>query len=313
MRPHRRCNIVLLCGRTRRRSKSRRTCWSRSTTRCACCRCCATSAGCGSRRPRTELGIAPSTAHRLLAMLVYRGFAVQDEKRMYHPGPAMGAGPAERGLDPRVHRPLPAPHGGPRDLLRRDGQPRDPRRHPGALPVVRRVGRDVARRRPPGPGPPRGIDCGRTDSAGRTARRRPSNSCTYGPRTARRRPRAGRPPPRPTSSTVPAGTVRRPRRRIRRQRAADRGGVAAFGVAIRNRARTAVGAITVSVPPSVITAMRGRGRQMKPAALPAALAGTAGVADQERDPRTRGGHRRPRTLTVVLHRRILYRPGRRPS
>jgi IclR family transcriptional regulator, acetate operon repressor len=45
----------------------------------------------------TELGIAPSTAHRLLAMLVYRGFAVQDEKRLYHPGPAMGAGPAQRG------------------------------------------------------------------------------------------------------------------------------------------------------------------------------------------------------------------------
>jgi DNA-binding IclR family transcriptional regulator len=44
-----------------------------------------------------ELDIAPSTAHRLLAMLVYRGFAVQDEKRMYHPGPAMGAGPAQRG------------------------------------------------------------------------------------------------------------------------------------------------------------------------------------------------------------------------
>jgi IclR family transcriptional regulator, acetate operon repressor len=40
----------------------------------------------------TELGIARSTAHRLLAMLVYRGFAVQDEKRIYHPGPAMGAG-----------------------------------------------------------------------------------------------------------------------------------------------------------------------------------------------------------------------------
>ena len=39
----------------------------------------------------TELGIARSTAHRLLAMLVYRGFAVQDEKRTYHPGPAMGA------------------------------------------------------------------------------------------------------------------------------------------------------------------------------------------------------------------------------
>lgn len=44
-----------------------------------------------------ELHIAPSTAHRLLAMLVYRGFAVQDEKRVYHPGPATGAGPAQRG------------------------------------------------------------------------------------------------------------------------------------------------------------------------------------------------------------------------
>lgn len=44
-----------------------------------------------------ELDIAPSTAHRLLSMLVYRGFAVQDEKRRYHPGPAMGAGPAKRG------------------------------------------------------------------------------------------------------------------------------------------------------------------------------------------------------------------------
>ena len=41
-----------------------------------------------------ELGVAPSTAHRLLAMLVYRGFAVQDESRRYVPGPAMGAGPA---------------------------------------------------------------------------------------------------------------------------------------------------------------------------------------------------------------------------
>jgi DNA-binding IclR family transcriptional regulator len=45
----------------------------------------------------TALDVAPSTAHRLLAMLVYRGFAVQDEKRMYHPGPAMGAGPAKHG------------------------------------------------------------------------------------------------------------------------------------------------------------------------------------------------------------------------
>jgi DNA-binding IclR family transcriptional regulator len=41
-----------------------------------------------------ELGVAPSTAHRLLAMLVYRGFAVQDESRSYVPGVAIGVGPA---------------------------------------------------------------------------------------------------------------------------------------------------------------------------------------------------------------------------
>jgi len=41
-----------------------------------------------------ELGVAPSTAHRLLSMLVYRGFAVQDESRRYLPGPALGVGPS---------------------------------------------------------------------------------------------------------------------------------------------------------------------------------------------------------------------------
>jgi IclR family transcriptional regulator, acetate operon repressor len=41
-----------------------------------------------------ELGVAPSTAHRLLAMLVYRGFAAQDESKRYVPGPALGAAPA---------------------------------------------------------------------------------------------------------------------------------------------------------------------------------------------------------------------------
>jgi len=41
-----------------------------------------------------ELGVASSTAHRLLAMLVYRGFAIQDENRNYLSGPAMGEGPA---------------------------------------------------------------------------------------------------------------------------------------------------------------------------------------------------------------------------
>jgi DNA-binding IclR family transcriptional regulator len=40
-----------------------------------------------------DLGIARSTAHRLLAMLVYRDFAVQGEDRSYRPGPALSAGP----------------------------------------------------------------------------------------------------------------------------------------------------------------------------------------------------------------------------
>lgn len=56
-----------------------------------------------------ELGVAPSTAHRLLAMLIYRGFALQDESRRYLPGPAMGAGPA--GLDwARLLRTVAQPH-----------------------------------------------------------------------------------------------------------------------------------------------------------------------------------------------------------
>ncbi|MHA6803328.1 IclR family transcriptional regulator [Salinifilum ghardaiensis] len=49
-----------------------------------------------------ELGIARSTAHRLLAMLVYRDFAVQDGNRNYVPGPALAAsrlgGPANQHL-----------------------------------------------------------------------------------------------------------------------------------------------------------------------------------------------------------------------
>jgi DNA-binding IclR family transcriptional regulator len=36
-----------------------------------------------------RLGVARSTAHRLLAMLVYRDFAVQDDDRVYHPGPVL--------------------------------------------------------------------------------------------------------------------------------------------------------------------------------------------------------------------------------
>ncbi|MEW2358871.1 IclR family transcriptional regulator [Spirillospora sp. NPDC029432] len=40
-----------------------------------------------------ELGIARSTAHRLLAMLVYRDFAVQDGNHNYLPGPFLAMGP----------------------------------------------------------------------------------------------------------------------------------------------------------------------------------------------------------------------------
>lgn len=40
-----------------------------------------------------ELGTARSTAHRLLSMLVYRDFAVQDDDRGYLPGPALAAPP----------------------------------------------------------------------------------------------------------------------------------------------------------------------------------------------------------------------------
>src|SRR6204780_1449534 len=40
-----------------------------------------------------ELGIARSTAHRLLAMLVYRDFAVRAEDPASRPGPALSARP----------------------------------------------------------------------------------------------------------------------------------------------------------------------------------------------------------------------------
>jgi IclR family transcriptional regulator, acetate operon repressor len=40
------------------------------------------------------LGVSVSTAHRLMAMLVYRGYAVQDSSRRYIPGPALGLRPA---------------------------------------------------------------------------------------------------------------------------------------------------------------------------------------------------------------------------
>jgi DNA-binding IclR family transcriptional regulator len=46
--------------------------------------------GFGVSEAGEHLGVAPSTAHRLLSMLQYRGFAVQDEdSRTYRPGPAL--------------------------------------------------------------------------------------------------------------------------------------------------------------------------------------------------------------------------------
>nr|WP_246301132.1 IclR family transcriptional regulator [Microbacterium immunditiarum] len=39
----------------------------------------------------TELGVALSTAHRLLSTLRHRGFVVQGDKREYVPGPALGS------------------------------------------------------------------------------------------------------------------------------------------------------------------------------------------------------------------------------
>lgn len=41
-----------------------------------------------------ELGVSPSTTHRLLAMLVYHGFIEQGQDRTYRAGPALEAGPA---------------------------------------------------------------------------------------------------------------------------------------------------------------------------------------------------------------------------
>ena len=56
-----------------------------------------------------ELGIARSTAHRLLAMLVYRDFAVQAEDRSYRPGPAIAAEPL-RGEPTQRLRQVMRPH-----------------------------------------------------------------------------------------------------------------------------------------------------------------------------------------------------------
>ncbi|NLJ53998.1 MAG: DUF2218 domain-containing protein [Intrasporangiaceae bacterium] len=49
-----------------------------------------------------ELAVAPSTAHRLLSMLVYRGFAMRDDDRNYVAGPALGAPVVDAPWVPRL-------------------------------------------------------------------------------------------------------------------------------------------------------------------------------------------------------------------
>jgi IclR family transcriptional regulator, acetate operon repressor len=56
-----------------------------------------------------ELGIARSTAHRLLSMLVYRDFAVRTDDHVYLPGPALSAPPL-RGEPAQHLRQLLRPH-----------------------------------------------------------------------------------------------------------------------------------------------------------------------------------------------------------
>lgn len=55
-----------------------------------------------------RLRVAPSTAHRLLSMLVYRDFAVQDSSRTYRPGPAFSLD-AHQGLGTGLLREVAAP------------------------------------------------------------------------------------------------------------------------------------------------------------------------------------------------------------
>ncbi|MGW5974899.1 IclR family transcriptional regulator [Streptomyces sp. NPDC055186] len=49
-----------------------------------------------------RLGVARSTAHRLLAMLVYRDFAVRDENRVYRAGPVLELATHSRSLVSRL-------------------------------------------------------------------------------------------------------------------------------------------------------------------------------------------------------------------
>jgi IclR family transcriptional regulator, acetate operon repressor len=63
----------------------------------------------GVSEAAAELGIGRSTAHRLLAMLVYRDFAVKDDDHTYRPGPALSA-PRLAGRPLRLLRTALQPH-----------------------------------------------------------------------------------------------------------------------------------------------------------------------------------------------------------
>ncbi|GAA4287500.1 IclR family transcriptional regulator [Georgenia daeguensis] len=52
-----------------------------------------------------ELGVAPSTAHRLLSTLGHRGWAVQGEKKLYEAGPELAAPAVSAGI-PEIVRTL---------------------------------------------------------------------------------------------------------------------------------------------------------------------------------------------------------------
>lgn len=63
--------------------------WNRSTTSSTVALRREHGPGERERGRPAKLGVAPSTAHRLLATLRYRGFVVQGRDRAYRPGPAM--------------------------------------------------------------------------------------------------------------------------------------------------------------------------------------------------------------------------------
>jgi IclR family acetate operon transcriptional repressor len=60
------------------------------------------SRGIGVVEASRRLRVAPSTAHRLLTMLVHHGFAVQDAAKRYHVGPAMTSAPSPKAPDLRA-------------------------------------------------------------------------------------------------------------------------------------------------------------------------------------------------------------------